>query len=456
MAAAGVSGSTSRRPGAAGRVFWVSDDGTSADAWPQAAIDYLDSATLFRRIHEDHGRGQERPAACVLEGVLDHLPDPAAALAWAYRVLPLGGVLAVSVKDVRQASQARLASLRAGDATLASLFPGETLPALLFRSGFEAPRLRSKNGDLVVTARRSALAPPLQRTQRLSVIMPVYNEVATFQATIDALLAKTIPGIEIEVILVESNSTDGTREKALDYACHPRVHLILEERPQGKGHAVRAGLALASGDFVLIQDADMEYDLDDYGRLLEPLRAGEVGFVLGMRTSPEGSRGLRDFGQMGLTSRIMNLGHVLFLILFNTVYGQRLQDPFTMYKVIRRDCLHGLTFECDRFDFDWELTAKLVRAGYLPREIPVAYRSRSFKEGKKVSFFKDPLTWVRACFKYRFVDLYPERSPAADDDHGDGSTPGLSGTPLSSVSEKGNVELPVDATYPAEVGIRAE
>jgi glycosyltransferase involved in cell wall biosynthesis len=308
----------------------------------------------------------------------------------------------------------------------------------------------------MVTAPRSPLATPLQRTQRLSVIMPVYNEVATFKAVIDALLAKTIPGIEIEVILVESNSTDGTREKVLDYACHPRVHLILEERPQGKGHAVRAGLAAASGDFVLIQDADMEYDLDDYERLLEPLRTGEVGFVLGRRTSPEGSRGLRDFGQTGLTSRIMNLGHVLFLALFNTVYGQRLQDPFTMYKVIRRDCLHGLTFECDRFDFDWELTAKLIRAGYVPREIPVTYRSRSFKEGKKVSFFKDPLTWVRACLKYRFADLYPERPPAADDDDGDGSTPGVSGTPLSPLSEERNVELPVDATYPAEVGIRTE
>jgi hypothetical protein len=101
----------------------------------------------------------------------------------------------------------------------------------------------------------------------------------------------------------------------------------------------------------------------------------------------------------------MNVGHVFFTGLFNVVYGTRLRDPFTMFKVFRRDCIHGLTFESNRFDFDWELVGKLVRAGYRPLEIPVNYRSRSFAEGKKVSFFRDPLTWIRACFKYRFTRL---------------------------------------------------
>jgi glycosyltransferase involved in cell wall biosynthesis len=222
------------------------------------------------------------------------------------------------------------------------------------------------------------------------------------------VLAKTIPGMEIDVIVVESNSTDGTRAEVLQHSDHPRVRVILEERPRGKGHAVRAGLEAARGDFVLIQDADMEYDIDDYEVLLEPLRSCEVGFVLGMRTSADGSWGLRDFGQRDMRSHFMNLGHEVFLTLFNVVYGQRLRDPFTMYKVIRRDCLYGLTFESNRFDFDWELTGKLVRAGYHPREIPVWYRSRSFGQGKKIAFFRDPLTWVRACFKYRFVRLYRE------------------------------------------------
>jgi hypothetical protein len=110
-----------------------------------------------------------------------------------------------------------------------------------------------------------------------------------------------------------------------------------------------------------------------------------------------------------VVSRVKNVGHFIFLFLFNTVYGQRLNDPFTMFKVMRRDCLYGLSFECNRFDFDWELVAKLVRAGYLPREIPVTYRSRSFSEGKKIAFVRDPLTWLKACFKYRFVELYSDR-----------------------------------------------
>ena len=92
--------------------------------------------------------------------------------------------------------------------------------------------------------------------------------------------------------------------------------------------------------------------------------------------------------------------------MFNVLYGQRLRDPFTMYKVFWRDCLHGLDLECNRFDFDFELVIKLIRKGYRPLEIPVNYRSRSFQEGKKVSVLRDPLTWLRALLRYRFGSIY--------------------------------------------------
>jgi hypothetical protein len=114
---------------------------------------------------------------------------------------------------------------------------------------------------------------------------------------------------------------------------------------------------------------------------------------------------MRHFTDQVLVARAMNFGHLFFTTLFNVVYGQRLRDPFTMYKVFRRDCLHRLTFESNRFDFDWELVGKLVRAGYVPIEIPVNYESRSFSKGKKVSLWRDPWTFLRACFKYRFVSL---------------------------------------------------
>jgi hypothetical protein len=133
---------------------------------------------------------------------------------------------------------------------------------------------------------------------------------------------------------------------------------------------------------------------------------GRAAFVLGTRHGREGATWkVRHFADQAAVSWFMNLGHVFFTALFNVTYGTRLRDPFTMFKVFRRDCLHGLTFEANRFDFDWELVGKFVRAGYRPLEIPVNYRSRSFHEGKKVSLIRDPLTWLRACFKYRFEPL---------------------------------------------------
>ena len=282
----------------------------------------------------------------------------------------------------------------------------DELTALLFREGFEYPRLHRRENVVAFSAHRSKLDPPTLRRQKLSVVMPVFNEKKTFAVAMDAVLGKEIPGIDIEIILVESNSTDGTREEALRYSEHPRVSLVLEDHPLGKGHAVRSGLREATGDFVLIQDADLEYSVDDYDALLLPLRSFSASFVLGVRRSPDGRWGMRHFGERSFVSRLMNVGHVMFLLLFNLVYGRWLHDPFTMYKVMRRDCLNGMVFECNRFDFDWELTGKLIRAGYRPREVPVSYHSRSFSEGKKVSFFGDPLTWVRACFKHRVSPLY--------------------------------------------------
>jgi hypothetical protein len=107
----------------------------------------------------------------------------------------------------------------------------------------------------------------------------------------------------------------------------------------------------------------------------------------------------------------MNFGHWFFTTLLNVCYLVRLRDPFTMYKIFRRDCIHGLPFECNRFDFDWEIVIKLIRRGYVPVEIPVNYRSRSFKEGKKVSVIRDPLTWLRALVRFRFVHLPPWAKP---------------------------------------------
>ena len=260
---------------------------------------------------------------------------------------------------------------------------------------------RTDTPELGVRAVPGAIAP-VPRT--LSVIVPVFNEIATARSALDAIVAKQIPGWEIEIILVESTSTDGTRDVVLGYREHPRVKLILEDRPYGKGHAVRAGLAQATGAVILIQDADLEYDLADYEVLLAPIVAGRQAFVLGSRHG-QGGFAIRRFSDQPLHAFVLNAAHWTFTLLLNASLGIWLRDPFTMYKVFRRDCLEGLTFECDRFDFDWELLIKLVRKGYRPIEIPISYHSRSFKEGKKIRIFRDPLTWIRAMVKSRLAKL---------------------------------------------------
>jgi glycosyltransferase involved in cell wall biosynthesis len=251
-----------------------------------------------------------------------------------------------------------------------------------------------------------ARSEPARKRRKLSIVMPVYNEAKTFETAVERTLAKEIEGLDIELILVESNSTDGTRALAEHYRDHPRVSLLLEDEPRGKGHAVRAGLDRADGDFVLIQDADLEYDVEDYEALLEPLLAGRAAFVLGARHGGSTWK-IRSFTNQRALSGLLNLGHGFFALLINVLFNARLKDPFTMYKVFRRDCLHGLRFHCNRFDFDHEIVVKFLRKGYRPLEIPVNYRSRSFKEGKKVTLFRDPLTWLKTLAVCRLEKVDP-------------------------------------------------
>jgi SAM-dependent methyltransferase len=257
-----------------------------------------------------------------------------------------------------------------------------------------------RSSDVIALARREESRP----ARKLSIVMPAYNEEKSIRGGIERVLAKRIEGVEIELIIVESNSTDGTRGIVRDYENRERVKVVWQERARGKGNAVRAGFEHIGGDYVLIQDADDEYDIEDYDALLEPLLSGEAAFVLGARHGG-GAWKMRKFDDQPLAGHVLNFGHWFFATLVNVVFGLSLKDPFTMYKVFRADCLRGLKFECNRFDFDFELLIKLVRSGYRPIEIPVNYRSRSFKEGKKVNAFRDPWTWLRAIVKFRLQKM---------------------------------------------------
>ena len=164
---------------------------------------------------------------------------------------------------------------------------------------------------------------------------------------------------------------------------------------------MREGLAAAVGDVVLIQDGDLEYSVNDYPALLEPIERGEASFVLGSRHVR--GKPMRHFAESRRTSVMLNAAHWMLHRPVRPHVPGRLRDPFTMYKVFRRECIDGLTFSSNRFDFDWELVAKLIRRGHVPVEVPVTYDSRDFESGKKVRLFRDPLTWVVACAKFRVV-----------------------------------------------------
>jgi Glycosyl transferase family 2 len=226
----------------------------------------------------------------------------------------------------------------------------------------------------------------------VSVIMPVFNEFSTFNESINRVLAKEVTGVDIQVIIVESNSTDGTRGLVAKYEGHERIDIIWQEKPSGKGYAVREGFAAAKGDIILIQDADLEYDVSDYDSLIDELTSWRSSFVLGSRHT--GNWKMRKFNDMPIIASLFNLGHIFFVWVINVLIGSSMKDPFTMYKVFYRDCIYGLNFRYKRFDFDHELVIKLYRKGFHPTEIPVNYQARSFSEGKKVSIFKDGISWI--------------------------------------------------------------
>jgi glycosyltransferase involved in cell wall biosynthesis/SAM-dependent methyltransferase len=430
-----------------------------AGGWDVTGIEYSPAASE-RALHRlKRGRvhcGELAQAAlpadqfdlCVVSDVLEHVRSPLGFLREIHRVLKPGGTLFVATPSTDSWS-ARLLRQKWMEFKTEHLtyFDRQTLQTALFKSGFREvivqpgwkvlsldyvrkhferfpvplitpavnflnrilPRsMREKRRRMVASgimafARKTGMRPQ----QVLSVIVPAYNEAKTFAPMMDGLLRKELPGLQMEIIVVESNSTDGTREIVQKYKDHPKVKLLLEEQPRGKGHAVRTGLNAATGDYVLIQDADLEYDLEDYDALLEQLTGGRSAFVLGSRHGGRKVLKMRQFtGQTGL-SLFVNVGHWFFTTLVNVLFLQRLRDPFTMFKVFRRDCLFGLELECNRFDFDYELLIKLIRKGYRPIELPVNYRSRSYKEGKKVRMILDPISWLGTLAWLRCVKINP-------------------------------------------------
>ncbi len=226
---------------------------------------------------------------------------------------------------------------------------------------------------------------------KLSVVIPVYNERNTIAEILRRVKAT---GRADEIILVDDGSTDGTRDILRTLASPPEVTVVLHEKNMGKGAALRTGFQKAGGDVILVQDADLEYNPAEYPALLEPIECGQADAVYGSRF-------------LGSKHRVTMFWHMVanqwLTFATNVLYNSILSDMETGYKVFKADLLKSINLRANRFDFEPEITAKILKRRARVFEIPISFNPREYDEGKKIGL-ADAFAAVWALIKYRFVD----------------------------------------------------
>jgi glycosyltransferase involved in cell wall biosynthesis len=229
--------------------------------------------------------------------------------------------------------------------------------------------------------------------RKLSVIVPVFNERNTVVEVVRRMRAVELPdGIEREIIIIDDGSGDGTRD-VLRQLGDSTVRILVHEENRGKGAAVRTGLALATGDYVLIQDADLEYDPDDWPKLIAPVIRGRASVVYGSRFTGE-RRNMLLLHWIG--NRVLSL-------VTNVLFNSTLSDMETCYKLVDRKLLVDLGLRSDRFDIEPEITAKILKRGIRIYEVPISYMGREFDEGKKITW-RDGFAALWTLVKFRLGD----------------------------------------------------
>jgi glycosyltransferase involved in cell wall biosynthesis len=238
---------------------------------------------------------------------------------------------------------------------------------------------------------RDTTPPP--KLRKLSVVVPVFNERNTLVEIVRRMRAVELPdSIEREIIVVDDGSDDGTRD-VLKQLGDSTVRVIMHERNRGKGAALRTGFANATGEYVLVQDADLEYDPEDWPRLLNPILRGRTRVVYGSRFTGERRNMLF----------VHWVGNRFLSFVTNVLYNTTLSDMETCYKLLDRRLINELTLTADRFDIEPEITAKILKRGVRIYEVPISYAGREFDEGKKITWH-DGFAALWTLVKYRFRD----------------------------------------------------
>jgi glycosyltransferase involved in cell wall biosynthesis len=225
---------------------------------------------------------------------------------------------------------------------------------------------------------------------KLSIIVPIYNEKDLLE-TVLRNVRSAIP-FEHELILVDDHSTDGTLEILKKEAENPDTIIVCHEKNQGKGAAIRSGLKHATGDIIIIQDADMEYDPRDIPKVIQPILEGKTKVAYG-------SRFLGSVEKMRLPNFVANK---ILAWLVTILYFQRITDEATAYKAFRKEVIRSLDLKCNRFEFCPEVTARVLRRGEKIVEVPVTFSARTFEEGKKIGW-RDFIIAVWTLLKYRVI-----------------------------------------------------